>query len=55
MDRTVTPWVIVGGHRPVYISAQSDDAPDGNSAVSKMQREGLEGLFMANKVWVSGS
>ncbi|MEW5311981.1 MAG: hypothetical protein WDW38_003647 [Sanguina aurantia] len=50
VDRTVTPWVIVGGHRPVYISAQSDDAPDGNSAVSKMQREGLEGLFMANKV-----
>jgi hypothetical protein len=45
VDRKVTPWLIVGGHRPMYIDSTNNDQPAGDQTVAKLLRLHLEPLF----------
>lgn len=53
VDRRVTPWVIVGGHRPIYIDSTNSMVPDGDQPVASDLREALEGLLHEYKVDVT--
>lgn len=50
VDRTRTPWVIVGGHRPIYVSSTYQHWPDGDYDVAMALRLSLEPLFYKYKV-----
>jgi acid phosphatase type 7 len=50
VNRSVTPWVVVSGHRPMYIDSTYTGTPDSDVAVSKLMKSSLESLFAANKV-----
>lgn len=45
VDRSVTPWVIVGFHRPMYISSTNWDPVNGDQTVAIALRENIEPLF----------
>ena len=51
VDRGRTPWVIVGGHRPMYIdSGVWEGPPDGDGYVAAQLREALEPLLHRHRV-----
>lgn len=50
VDRSVTPWLVLGGHRPIYISSTNHDLPDGDQVVAQGLRSALEPLLMRFKV-----
>jgi hypothetical protein len=43
--RDKTPWVIVTGHRPQYISSTNFQVPAGDQPVAKLLRDNLEPLY----------
>ncbi|KAI7845277.1 hypothetical protein COHA_001120 [Chlorella ohadii] len=46
VNRSRTPWVVVGGHRPMYIDSKwFGQAPDGDQYIAKLLRESLEELL----------
>lgn len=52
VNRSRTPWVIVGGHRPFYISSNNRLAPDSDQVVAQQLRAALEDIFLQYKVGV---
>lgn len=53
VDRTKTPWILFGGHRPMYIdSGYSSDRYNGNGDIEVMDLliQHVEPLLLANKV-----
>jgi hypothetical protein len=50
VDRKRTPWLIVGGHRPMVIDSNNTMEPDGDQPVAAALREALEEAYMKYKV-----
>lgn len=50
VDRSRTPWLIVGGHRPVYVDSLYEKPPDGDQDVARALRASLEPLFVQHRV-----
>eukprot|EP00878_Enallax_costatus_P019287 GHUV01020344.1.p1 GENE.GHUV01020344.1~~GHUV01020344.1.p1 ORF type:complete len:392 (+),score=91.17 GHUV01020344.1:31-1206(+) len=50
VDRSLTPWLIVGGHRPIYISSTNTMSGDGDQPVAAALREAFEAAFVEYKV-----
>lgn len=50
VDRSITPWVVVAGHRPMYVSIEKDTYVTGYYHVSLELQAQLENLFMKYKV-----
>ena len=55
VDRSVTPWLIVYGHRSIYCSCDSDC--DAAATTVRVGENGLEALFMKYGVdlWINGA
>ncbi|PSC73699.1 inactive purple acid phosphatase 27 [Micractinium conductrix] len=54
VDRSITPWVILGGHRPMYLdSTWYGLRPDCDQFVASQLRESLEGLLERYQVDVT--
>ena len=49
VDRTVTPWLIVGGHRPFYVSSTYKGPKDSDISVADDLRAALEDLFLKHQ------
>lgn len=49
-NRSVTPWLIVSGHRPLYISSTNDWWPNGDQPAAEEARQALEQLLYDNQV-----
>ena len=50
VDRRKTPWVVVGGHRPMYISSTNTLPGDGDQPVAAALRDAFEQVFVDYKV-----
>eukprot|EP00698_Gefionella_okellyi_P002402 TRINITY_DN1225_c0_g2_i3.p1 TRINITY_DN1225_c0_g2~~TRINITY_DN1225_c0_g2_i3.p1 ORF type:complete len:353 (-),score=59.68 TRINITY_DN1225_c0_g2_i3:924-1982(-) len=50
VDRNVTPWVIVAGHRPMYIDSNDWSLEGGDQVVAKSLRETYGTLFIQSGV-----
>lgn len=50
VDRTKTPWLVVGGHRPMYISSTNTLPLDGDQTVAQELRDAFEEAFVQYKV-----
>ena len=50
VNRSQTPWLIVGGHRPIYISSTFSHWPDGDLEVAHALKLALEPLLYKHKV-----
>ena len=51
LNRTRTPWLVVGGHRPPYIDSTFYGlVPDGDQVVARQLRGALEDLFYSYQV-----
>jgi len=50
VDRARTPWVVVGGHRPMYIDSTNYDKPAGDQTVATALRQEVEPLLIKHKV-----
>lgn len=50
IDRSKTPWVIFGGHRPMYIDSDNVSPPAGDQPVATLLRKHIEPLLMKAKV-----
>mmetsp|Transcript_1844 Transcript_1844/g.5402 ORF Transcript_1844/g.5402 Transcript_1844/m.5402 type:complete len:625 (-) Transcript_1844:225-2099(-) len=50
VNRSRTPWLIVGGHRPFYIDSTNSNPSDGDQTVASDLREALEEAFVQHKV-----
>lgn len=50
VNRSKTPWLIVGGHRPIYIDSVYAHWPDGDLEVAFALKQALEPLFYKYKV-----
>jgi len=50
VNRTRTPWIIAGFHRPIYVDDPDNNEPTGNCRVSALIREQLEQIFVENQV-----
>ena len=46
VDRARTPWLLVGGHRPMYISSTNAQEPGGDQVVAAALRDAVEPLFL---------
>ncbi len=53
VDRSITPWLIVAGHRPQYISSTNENLPAGDLPVARLLRKNLDPLFKQYKVDVA--
>ena len=53
VDRSVTPWLIVGGHRPFYIDSTNNMEPDGDQPVASALRRAFEDVFFDYQVTLS--
>eukprot|EP00698_Gefionella_okellyi_P016921 TRINITY_DN4890_c0_g1_i1.p1 TRINITY_DN4890_c0_g1~~TRINITY_DN4890_c0_g1_i1.p1 ORF type:complete len:597 (+),score=70.63 TRINITY_DN4890_c0_g1_i1:184-1791(+) len=53
VDRSKTPWVVLGGHRPMYISSTYDQGYDSDQIVAQLLRDQLEPLLFQYKVDVA--
>jgi acid phosphatase type 7 len=45
LDRTVTPWLIFAGHRPIYIDSTNDSPEDGDQTVAADLQDAFEDLL----------
>lgn len=50
LDRRRTPWLLVNGHRPIYVDSTYKGAPDSDQVVAADLRASLEELFAAHGV-----
>jgi hypothetical protein len=50
VDRSRTPWLIVGGHRPIYIDSTNDAPVQGDQTVAADLRAALEQEFIKYEV-----
>ncbi|EFJ46276.1 hypothetical protein VOLCADRAFT_105635 [Volvox carteri f. nagariensis] len=50
VDRRRTPWLVVAGHRPIYVASTNANWPDGDQPVSELLRDALEDLFLEHAV-----
>lgn len=50
VDRSITPWVVVAGHRPMYLSIEKDYFSSGYYHVSLELQAQLEDLLVMHKV-----
>lgn len=50
VDRTVTPWVVFGAHRPMYIDSSFGGVATSDLSVAALLQEHVEPLFMKYKV-----
>ena len=48
VDRSVTPWLVFAGHRPMYIDSTNADPVSGDLTVAKLLRESLEPLLVVS-------
>lgn len=53
VNRSLTPWLVVGGHRPFYIDSTNNMEPDGDQPVATALREAFEEAFYKYQVPVS--
>ena len=53
VNRSLTPWLVVGGHRPFYIDSTNNMEPDGDQPVATALREAFEEAFFKYQVPVS--
>jgi len=56
VNRTTTPWVVVGGHRPIYIDSVDFPlwpAPDHDQVMARALRDAFEDLFIEHGVDVT--
>ena len=45
VDRRRTPWLVVVGHRPIYVNSLSEEEPDGDQVIAQELRDAFEGMF----------
>ncbi|KAG2446949.1 hypothetical protein HYH02_008103 [Chlamydomonas schloesseri] len=50
VDRRRTPWLVVGGHRPIYVASTNANWPDGDQPVAQSLRDTYEDLYKQYKV-----
>jgi hypothetical protein len=50
VNRSVTPWVVLAGHRPAYISSTDTARASGDGNISALMRAHLEPLMWAGRV-----
>ena len=50
VNRTLTPWLVVGGHRPFYIDSTNNMEPDGDQPVARALQDALEDAFYEYQV-----
>lgn len=50
VNRSLTPWLVVGGHRPFYIDSTNNMEPDGDQPVASALRAALEAAFYEYQV-----
>ncbi|KAG2432271.1 hypothetical protein HXX76_009189 [Chlamydomonas incerta] len=50
VDRRRTPWLVVGGHRPIYVASTNANWPDGDQPVAQSLRDTYEDLYMQHQV-----
>lgn len=50
VDRSRTPWLVVGGHRPIYIASTFNMPEQGDQPVAKDLRAAFEEAFIKYKV-----
>ena len=50
VNRSRTPWLVVGGHRPFYIDSTSVGKPDSDQTVAEDLRTAFEDLFLQHAV-----
>ena len=50
VNRSHTPWLVVGGHRPFYIDSTSKGKPDSDQTVADDLRSAFEDLFLQYSV-----
>jgi hypothetical protein len=55
VDRSVTPWLVVGGHRPVYICSTNTMPGQGDQPVAQDLRDAFEEAFVEHKVSALGA
>ena len=48
VDRSVTPWLVFAGHRPMYIDSTNAAPVSGDLTVAKLLRESLEPLLVVS-------
>ena len=53
MDRSRTPWLIVGGHRPFYIDSTNKSPIWGDLTVAHDLQMSLEDLFYHHQVRIN--
>ena len=50
VKRSVTPWLVFIGHRPMYVDCVKENNTDSNFIVSKVLRQQLEPLLLVSLV-----
>lgn len=50
INRTLSPWVVFSGHRPMYVNSKSDGRFDSDQVVARLLRSNLEDLLLQYKV-----
>ena len=50
VNRSLTPWVIVNGHRPIYTPSLSAVGPGSDLIVARDLQDALEDLFFTYQV-----
>jgi len=50
VNRSVTPWIVFSGHRPMYIDSTNNNTLDGDTTVAANLTLSLESLFIETKV-----
>ena len=50
INRTLSPWVVFSGHRPMYINSVYNEGFESDQVVAKLLREHLEELLFTYKV-----
>ena len=50
VDRSITPWLIVTAHRPMYVSSTNTGSPSSDMDVAALLRAELEPLLLKHRV-----
>ena len=48
VDRSVTPWLVFAGHRPMYIDSTNASPVSGDLTVAKLLRKNLEPMLVVS-------